>query len=262
MTFSNSNGSEAAYLAMSLCRKHTSMITLALTMCLVGFAVTPVQAGSDVKLSNGGLCHPPSSSWYDRTKDYTSFQTLDGCLAEGGRLPDGISLANLDDGRKVQEISYDRALFGSGWDDDDGDCQDSRAEALIRSSVTTVRFATTNRCRVVTGRWISPYTGKVIQNASQIDIDHVVPLAWAWERGASRWSDEKRERFANDPVNLLPVESGLNRSKGAKGPDKWLPPSGRCGYVARFVRILKVYRLKPAPSEDKWLSDFLNSCRG
>lgn len=260
MTFSNSNGSEAAYLAMSLCRKNTSMITLALTMFLVGFAVTPVQAGSEVKLSNSGLCHPPSSSWYDRTKDYTSFQTLDGCLAEGGRLPDGISLANLDDGRKVQEISYDRALFGSGWDDDDGDCQDSRAEALIRSSVTTVRFATTNRCRVVTGRWISPYTGKVVQNASQIDIDHVVPLAWAWRHGADDWRDEKRERFANDPVNLWPVEPSLNRSKGAQGPDQWLPPSGQCQYVARFSRVVKQYDLQTTPRERGWIMNFLEDC--
>src|SRR5690554_5400434 len=152
MIFSNSNGSETASLAMSLSR--TSTITLALTMFLVGFAVTPVQAGREVKLSNGGLCHPPSSFWYDRTKDYTSFQTLDGCLAEGGRLPDGISLANLDDGPKAQERSYDRALFGSGWDDDDGDCQNSRAESLIQNSVTIVRFRSEERrvgkeCRYV-----------------------------------------------------------------------------------------------------------------
>lgn len=92
------------------------------------------------------------------------------------------------------------------------DNQNSRAEALIATSSTTVRFATDKNCRVVTGRWISPFTGNVIQNSSDIDIDHVVPLKWAWERGAIGWSQAKRERFANDMVNLWPVELSLNRS--------------------------------------------------
>ena len=92
------------------------------------------------------------------------------------------------------------------------DNQNSRAEALVASSTTQVRFASDRSCRVVTGRWISSFTGNVIQNASDIDIDHLVPLAWSWGRGASEWTDEKRLRFANDPVNLLPVEASLNRS--------------------------------------------------
>jgi len=72
--------------------------------------------------------------------------------------------------------SYERSGFGHGWDDADGDCQNSRAEALIATSTTTVRFATDKRCRVVSGRWISPFTATVIQNSGDIDIDHVVPL--------------------------------------------------------------------------------------
>ena len=59
---------------------------------------------------------------------------------------------------------------------------------------------------MVSGRWVSPFTGKVIQNSSEIDIDHVVPLKWAWKRGAKGWTQAKRERFANDMVNLSPVE--------------------------------------------------------
>jgi hypothetical protein len=101
---------------------------------------------------------------------------------------------------------YKRSAFGHGWDDADGDCQDSRAEALIAQSTTKVRFADESRCRVVTGRWISPFTAKVIQNSGEIDIDHVVPLKWAWDHGAKTWSRAKREKFANDPVNLWPVE--------------------------------------------------------
>lgn len=135
------------------------------------------------------------------------------------------------------------------------------AEALLASSTTKVRFATEEDCRVAAGRWISAFTGNVIQNASDLDIDHVVPLAWSWPRGAHAWSNERRLQFANDPVNLLPVEASLNRSKGAKGPNEWLPPAGQCGYVARFVRVLRLYDLKPSPHEMAWFKTFLKYCR-
>ncbi|XKG36511.1 HNH endonuclease family protein [Marinobacter sp.] len=101
----------------------------------------------------------------------------------------------------------------------------------------------------MTGRWISPFTGNVIQNSSEIDIDHVVPLKWAWDHGADNWSRAKREKFANDPVNLWSAELSLNRQKGARGPEEWLPPAGKCQYVSRFVRIVKVYELKPSEGQ-------------
>ena len=226
-------------------------------------ALNPAFA-SVVKMSNSGICHQPQSSWYDRTKTFQPFDSVEVCLASGGRLPKGIARPSASDRRVIKSsgsVSYSRSAFGHGWDDADGDCQDSRAEALIQMSSTPVRFATDRRCRVVTGRWISPFSGNVIQNASEADIDHVVPLKWAWGRGANHWSDANRERFANDPVNLLPVEASLNRSKGARGPMEWLPPSGQCGYVARFSRITKKYRLEPQPAENEWIKDFLRRCR-
>ncbi|WP_275898176.1 HNH endonuclease family protein [Marinobacter sp. BW6] len=124
-----------------------------------------------------------------------------------------------------------------------------------------MRFATDKACRVIAGRWVSPFTGKTIQNSNEIDIDHVVPLRWAWEHGAKGWAKAKRERFANDLINLWPVELGLNRSKGAQPPSDWLPPSSQCGYVARFTRIVKKYGLEPSQSETKWLLTFLDQCR-
>lgn len=177
-------------------------------------ALNPAFA-SVVKMSNGGICHQPQSSWYDRTKNFQPFDSIEACLAAGGRLPKGVVRPSVNDRRTIDSGdsgSYSRAAFGHGWDDSDGDCQDSRAETLIQMSSTPVRFATDRRCRVVTGRWISPFSGKVILNASEADIDHVVPLKWAWDRGANHWSDATRERFANDPLNLLPVEASLNQS--------------------------------------------------
>jgi hypothetical protein len=202
-----------------------------------------------VKKTSSGICHPPASSYYERTKNYRPYETVESCLAAGGRLPKNMSRYQATSQSASPmlakaESGYERSKFGHGWDDADGDCQNSRAEALIAQSSTQVRFADERRCRVVTGRWISPFTGKVIQNASDIDIDHVVPLKWAWDNGADTWSREKRERFANDPVNLWSVELSLNRQKGARGPEDWLPPSGRCQYVSRFVRIVRVYGLE------------------
>ena len=230
---------------------------------IIGFSFSVVAEADVVKMSNSGLCHPPESSWYERTKNYRAFDSLQVCLDSGGELPRGVSRTSVGEPqeRYGESRDYDRTAFGSGWDDSDRNCQDSRAEALIATSTTRVQFATDKRCRVVTGRWISPFSNRVILNSSDIDIDHVVPLAWSWERGASGWSQEKRERFANDQVNLLAVEASLNRSKGARGPDQWLPPVGQCGYVARFFRIVKQYDLRLGLSEAEWITSFLDDCR-
>jgi hypothetical protein len=239
----------------------SSLVKAIIVVLLVSAAPT---AAALVKMSNSGVCHPPQSSWYDRTKSYQPFESVDACLASGGRLPKNIAhlAQSASANQKVAPMrNYSRSAFGHGWDDSDGDCQDSRAEALISASSTPVRFAAGDRCRVVTGRWISPFTGKVIQNAAEVDIDHVVPLNWAWDHGASSWPRPKREKFANDPVNLIPVEASLNRSKGARGPKNWLPPSGKCAYVARFYRVIKTYQLQLSAAEAKWIRDFLQQCR-
>ena len=230
-------------------------------LAVVLLIVSGVASADVVKKTSSDICHPPASPYYERTQDFDPFDTVDGCVTSGGRLPERLAQNQSTQPTEDNSRSYERSAFGHGWDDPDGDCQNSRAEALIANSSTTVRFATDKECRVVTGRWISPFSGKVIQNSSEIDIDHVVPLKWAWKRGAEDWPQAKRERFANDMVNLWPVELSLNRSKGARGPDKWLPPSGKCGYVARFRRIVKQYDLQPSPGEASWIKSFLDRCR-
>jgi hypothetical protein len=230
--------------------------------CLMGQMVSLPVSAELIKQSSSGICHSPQSSWYERTKNFSAYESIDVCLAAGGRLP-----KNAGPGRSKLVVigagaEYSRSAFGSGWADNDRDCQNSRAEALIDQSTTSVRFADAKRCRVITGRWVSSFTGSVIQNASDIDIDHVVPLAYSWDRGASDWPGDKRKRFANDPVNLLPVELSLNRQKGARGPDEWLPPAGQCGYVARFFRIVKMYQLTLAAEETTWVRSFLANCGG
>ena len=75
-----------------------------------------------------------------------------------------------------------------------------RAEILIRDSQTKVSF---DGCRVVSGLWNLPYSGGSTTSASQIDIDHIIPLKWAHGHGGDRWSSERKKAFANDPDNLL-----------------------------------------------------------
>jgi len=133
---------------------------------------------------------------------------------------------------------YDRDLW-QHWTDEDGDCQDTRQEILIRDSQVPVGFADAKQCRVQTGRWVCPYTGQVITNPSSVDIDHIVALQDAHVSGAWAWSDFDRRIFANDITHLVATSQNGNRSKGAKGPDEWLPPieGARCGYLEVWTNI-------------------------
>ena len=90
-----------------------------------------------------------------------------------------------------------------------------------------------------------PGTGEVHTAVGALEIDHLVPLFYAWERGAHRWDPDKQRRFANDPSNLLAVGASVNRSKGAAGPLEWLPPEEAfvCEYLLRFLRVIARYEL-------------------
>lgn len=206
-----------------------------------------------IKKSKSGICHDKYSSYYDRTKNYTPFQTIAGCIDSGGRLPKSYkgSVPKVSKYKKYStsnsnystSTKYSRSQFGNGWADLNRDCQNSRVETLISQSVGQIQYKTSRECKVISGKWISPFTGKTILNAYEIDIDHVVALFWAWKHGASNWSKNKMLKFANDPANLLSVEARLNRQKGAKGIDEWLPPKNKCQYIARFLRVQKTYNL-------------------
>lgn len=154
--------------------------------------------------------------------------------------------------------SYDRSLFG-GWNDDDGDCKSTRHELLSELSVGKVHWSPDN-CRVVRGRWIDTYTGRYFTSASDVDIDHLVPLRWAWDHGAHSWSEEKRNMFANDRSNLFIVESDVNVEKRSRGPLDWLPPNVdiRCQYTTRFSQIVLKYDLTLEDSENVALNKLVD----
>ncbi len=214
-------------------------------VCLFAGAASAVTSPPSVKKSSSGICHDHSSPWYDRTRSFTPFPDLDSCLSSGGRLPK--SSARSEPAPSSKKIYNRNRDFGS-WTDDDGDCFNTRHELLAQLSTTAV---TTRSCLVIHGRWNDPYTGRVFTEARNLDIDHLVPLKWAWDHGAANWDQNTRVSFANDARNLFAVEASANREKGASGPLDWLPPNFgfRCEYVMRFKRIALMWHLEMSPAE-------------
>ena len=136
---------------------------------------------------------------------------------------------------------------------------------LLKRDGQDVRFRSGSDCVVMAMTLDDPYTGRTIewrkQQASEVQIDHVVPLSYAWQMGASRWSKEKRQQLANDVLNLLPVSGSTNSAKRDSGPASWLPPntSIRCSYAVRFAQVSLKYEL-PVTKADKEM--MLRQCGG
>ena len=159
---------------------------------------------------------------------------------------------------------YDRKRW-KHWSDADGDCQDTRQEVLVAESVRPVTFRDDRRCKVFSGEWLCPYTGKAVTDPSALDIEHVVPLAHAHAHGAAAWTDEQREHYANSldaPEHLMAVVASANRSKGDKAPHEWLPSerSLRCDYVEDWIRIKARWHLSASQAEHAALSRYLDAC--
>lgn len=149
------------------------------------------------------------------------------------------------------------------WLDEDGDCQDTRAEILITTSQVPVTFTRNDHCTVASGRWHDPYTGETFTVAGELDIDHLVPLRHAHGHGGEGWNEHHRRQFANDPDNLLPVSASANRSKGARSPDQWLPENRQywCQYGQRWQAIKLRHQLLITPPEQAAIDKLLSTCQ-
>jgi len=162
--------------------------------------------------------------------------------------------------------TYSRTYF-KHWIDANRDCQDTRAEVLIAESKVTPRFTTARHCTVATGKWYSYYDGATWTKASDVDIDHMVPLKEAWKSGARAWSVTNRTRYANDlgfPATLIAVTDNVNQAKGDRDPAAWLPPrtAARCTYATQWVQVRYRWRLSINSAERSRLSSILSGSCG
>ncbi|SEN65009.1 HNH endonuclease family protein [Nitrosomonas marina] len=165
------------------------------------------------------------------------------------------------DGIQTTSTPYQRKDWPH-WIDADRDCQNTRQEMLIATSRIPVQFKDARRCTVKTGVWIGPYTGRKFTKASDVDIDHIVPLAHAHRHGADNWTRAQRRTFANDFDNLLVVDDATNQAKSDKAPHEWLPPdrSFWCEYGRRWQHVKDKYRLIYSREERNALKRLAADC--
>lgn len=157
---------------------------------------------------------------------------------------------------------YDRTLFPH-WVDANGDCQNTRAEVLISEADATLTYTSSSRCTVATGRWFSYYDRVSWTNASDVDIDHMVPLAEAWGSGARNWTTARRQAYANDLGDhrtLVGVTDNVNQSKGDQDPSTWLPTYDKCRYVAEWIAVKIRWGLSADSAEKSVLNSYAASC--
>ena len=175
---------------------------------------------------------------------------------------------------RVRGYDYRRAAFGEAWDDDNdapgghNGC-DTRNDILLRDLVDKT-YVSIKRCpdAVATGILRDPYTNATIaftrgnQVGAAVQIDHIVPLALAWDMGARDWSDAMRIRFANDPANLLAVAGQANQDKGDQEPATWMPPNHAfwCQYAMQFIAVARGYGLAVDQASAQELREAAATC--
>ncbi|GAA4609594.1 hypothetical protein BJY16_007405 [Actinoplanes octamycinicus] len=155
--------------------------------------------------------------------------------------------------------TYDRNLFPH-WITISGSC-DTRETVLKRDGTNVT---TTSTRSATAGSWYSPYDGATWTAASDVDIDHIVPLAEAWRSGASTWTTSRRQSFTNDLTRpqLIAVTDNVNQAKGDQDPSTWQPPrtAYRCTYAKMWITVKHYWALKLQSSEKTALQTMLNTC--
>ncbi|HEY3480125.1 MAG TPA: HNH endonuclease family protein [Streptomyces sp.] len=216
-----------------------------------------------------------------RTKSVVLLAVLAGATLAACKVPDGLAAGSQPPGTaaaapiapaeaRTQLAALKIAVRGTmdgysrdkfpHWDKVDGAC-DTREQVLKRDG----KDVTTNSdCAAKSGKWVSPYDGQTWQKASDVDIDHMVPLGQAWVSGAKSWTQQRREQFANDLVRpqLHAVTDNLNEQKSDKAPDQWKPPlvSYWCTYATDWIVVKANYGLTITVPEKSALETMLGHC--
>ena len=166
---------------------------------------------------------------------------------------------------RAPKTGYDRDLFSDGWGDI-GEC-DTR-NYILRRDLKSITWRSSPRCTVATGILNDPYTAKKIYfvrgvgTSNAVQVDHVVPVSDAWQKGAQQLSARSRYAFYNDPLNLLAVDGPTNQRKSDSDAASWLPPNRKywCSYVSRQIAVKHKYKLWVTSAERDSMSRVLKTC--
>jgi hypothetical protein len=162
---------------------------------------------------------------------------------------------------------YDRSAFGQAWQDADHNGCDTRND-ILRRDLHDVAFTKGSKCKVAAGTMHEPYVGMVVRfvrgadSSKDVQIDHVVALGDAWQKGAQQLSPQQRQTLANDPLNLIAADGDANQEKSASDAATWLPKNKalRCHYVARQISVKAAYGLWVTQPERDAMARVLDSC--
>ncbi|MER5277760.1 HNH endonuclease family protein [Streptomyces sp. NPDC002809] len=184
-----------------------------------------------------------------------------GAPAGGSDLSLADAIAKIPNGTE-NRTGYERDSFHL-WVDADKDGCDTRKEVLLAEAVKAPEQGA--RCALTAGEWLSYYDEVTVDAATKLDIDHVVPLAEAWDSGASQWDADRRERYANDldaDRSLVAVTARTNRQKADRDPAEWLPPaaSAQCTYGADWVGTKLRWKLAADGKERAALDKLAADC--
>lgn len=174
-------------------------------------------------------------------------------------------LEKLDIKGRAPKTGYSREEFYKSWPSVDG-C--NLRQRILKRELGDSVVLDTDKCTVISGEFDEPYTGShlVFYEKSDLSkglqIDHVVALSDAWQKGAQYLSKETRYEIATDPLNLLAVDSSVNQGKSDGDAATWLPPNKafRCQYVARQVSVKYKYELWVTQAEHDAIARILNTC--
>lgn len=164
---------------------------------------------------------------------------------------------------RASKTGYSREQFGGGWAVQGG-C-DVRNIVLARDLREPI---IDHECKVVSGILHDPYSNKTIHfvrgasSSSLVQIDHVVALSDAWQKGAQQLSSQQRMSLANDPLNLLAVSGKENQAKSGSDAASWLPPHKpfRCQYISRQIAVKQAHTLWVTQAEYNMMKRILKTC--
>ena len=201
---------------------------------------------------------------FTKVEDTEAESEIEAELIDGsGELATEI-LERLEVKGRAPKTGYSREQFYDGWPLTDG-C--SLRQRIIRRELGDSAVIL-DGCNVVAGEYDEPYTGEHLvfneraEISDGIQIDHVVALSDAWQKGAQSMTAEKRYEFATDALNLLAVDGNANKKKSDGDAATWLPPNKkfRCQYVARQVSVKYKYSLWVTAAEKEAIARVLANC--